>query len=393
MPGGKIGGVADVIHDLPLALTRKGWQSTIVTPAYGAFHELPGAERLGTVDVRFRGEILAVEVFEVPGNNEPVRNIVLEHPLFSPQGPGRVYCSDPPHEPFATDSAKFAFFGAALAAWIWALPKQPDVLHLHDWHTGFYLLLREYDPAFEELRGIHTAFTIHNLFYQGIRPFAGVESSLERWYPGLCVDIGKIRDPRYADCFNAMATAIRLSDVVSTVSPTYAREICLPSDPFHGFIGGEGLERDLRALAKQDRLVGILNGCEYPEKPGRRPAWASLVKLMREQVGEWLNQGNNNDIHELAAERIATLGSKRPEHVMVSIGRLVGQKVSLFLKAMPDGRSALEDKKTCCCCSAAANPASSNTCSRWRDVRQTWSSCADTRSNWRARCTAVATFS
>ncbi len=342
MPGGKVGGVADVIRDLPIALTDKGWLATIVTPSYGVFHELENAERHGTIDVRFRGEVHAVEVYEVPGKNPPVQNIVLEHPLFSPQGPGRIYCNDPPGNPFATDADKFAFFGAALASWLWALPQPPDVLHLHDWHTGFYSLLAEFDPAFEELRDIHTVFSIHNLAYQGIRPFAGVQSSLENWYPGLRVDIGLIRDPRWADCFNALVTAIRLADRVSTVSPTYAKEICLPSDPFHGFIGGEGLEADLSNLSKDGRLVGILNGCEYPEKQGRRPAWGSVVKLMREQVGEWLQQGKHSEIHELAAERIASLDGKRPRHVMVSVGRLVSQKVSLFLKAMPDGDTALQ---------------------------------------------------
>ncbi len=342
MPGGKVGGVADVIHDLPIALTTKGWHATIVTPAYGMFHKLEGAERLGTINVSFRGQDHAVEVYEVPGNNSPVQNIVLEHPLFSPHGPGQIYCGDPPHEPFATDANKFAFFGAALAAWLWALPQPPHALHLHDWHTGFYFLLREFDPAYAELKDIHTVFSIHNLFYQGIRPLAGPDSSLERWFPGMRVDISWIRDPRYPDCFNAMATAIRMAEVVSTVSPTYAKEICRPSDHFHGFFGGEGLEGDLNWLDGQGRLVGILNGCEYPEKTGSRPGWPEVVQLMREQVGEWLLQGSHNDIHELAAERLASLGEERPRHVMVSIGRLVGQKISLFLRAMPDGRSALE---------------------------------------------------
>jgi len=330
------------VHDLPLALTYKQWDATVVTPSYGSFHELEGAERHGTIDVRFGGEVHVVEVYEVPGNNDPVRNIVLEHPFFSPQGPGRIYCSDPPHQPFATDASKFAFFSAALASWLWTLPKPPDALHLHDWHTGFYFLLCEFDPEYAELRDIQTVFSIHNLFYQGIRPFAGDSSSLETWFPGLRIDLGITRDPRYPNCLNSMATAIRLADRVSTVSPTYAKEICRPSDPLHGFIGGESLENDLTDLADEGRLTGILNGCEYPEKYPRKPTWPQVVKMMREKVGAWLDTGANEDIHELAAERIAALDKGRPEHVMVSVGRLVPQKVALFLKAMPDGRSALE---------------------------------------------------
>ena len=323
-------------------MTDKGWQATVATPSYGVFHKLDGAERLGSLDVRFGGDTHVVDVFEVPGNNEGVTNVAFEHPLFSPQGPGRVYCSDPPNQPFATDSSKFAFFGASFASWLWALSEPPDAVHLHDWHTGFFALLREFDPAFADLRDIRTVFTIHNLFYQGVRPFAAHESSLERWYPGLRIDLSLTRDLRHPECVNPMATALRLADRVSTVSPTYAKEICLPSDPVHGFIGGEGLEEDLVRLRDEDKLVGILNGCEYPEEHPPRPAWPAIVKMMRKQVATWQEQGKHADIHELAADRLASLDSERPGHVMISIGRLVGQKVSLFLKPLYDGRSVLE---------------------------------------------------
>jgi starch synthase len=327
---------------LPLALTEKGWQATVVTPSYDAFHKLDGAQAIASVDVWFRGREHVVDVYDVPGNNGDVRNIVFEHPFFSPQGPGRIYCSDAAHEPFATDASKFAFFSAALATWLLGRDETPDALHLHDWHLGFYFILREFDERFAALRKVKTVFTIHNLAYQGIRPFDGHESSLAAWFPGLNGDFSRIRDPRYHDCLNPMAAAIRLADRVSTVSPTYAREICLPSHPGHGFIGGEGLEQDLQAITIVGKLVGITNGCEYLGKTGRKPAWARVVAMMREQVDAWRQQGNDTAIHELAAERLLALPKKRPAHVIVSIGRLVDQKVRLLLEPMTDGRATLE---------------------------------------------------
>jgi len=330
------------MRDLPSALTRLGVTTTVATPSYGMFHCLPGAERIDSVSVAFAGSLHDVDVFAVPGPDRAVRNVVFEHARFSPRGPGVIYCGDEPERPFASDATKFAFFSATLAAWIAAMPQAPDVIHLHDWHTGFYLVLREFGPDSERLAKLRTVFTIHNLAYQGARPLAGDDSSLEAWYPGLRVDIAKIRDPRYADCINPMAAAIRLSDRISTVSPTYAEEICQPSDPARGFIGGEGLEGDLAAAAREGRLVGILNGCEYPERPKRKPTWARLVADMREQVEAWQAKDPASEIHALAAQRLGALPKKRPSDVLLSVGRLVSQKVSLFLEPLEGGKTAIE---------------------------------------------------
>lgn len=342
LPGGKVGGVGDVIRDLPVALAKLGWRATVITPAYGALHRLPGATLFDTVEVPFAGERHRVEIFEVPGGNEPVRNLVFEHALFSPGGPGMVYTSDEPGRPFASDANKFAFFGAALAEWLASGKDTVDVLHLHDWHTGFYLLLREFEPRFAALRALRTVFTIHNLAYQGTRPLAGDDSSLESWYPGLRVDIARIRDPNIPGCLNPMAAAIRLSDKIATVSSTYALEICQPSNHDKGFIGGEGLEADLGRAARDGRLVGILNGCDYSGKRSRRPGWPQLVNRIGKQVDAWRQKDDRFEGHALAASRVAAMPRRRPAKVFVSVGRLVTQKVSLFLERLPNGRTALE---------------------------------------------------
>ena len=342
MPHGKVGGVGDVVRDLPAALVDAGWEVTVATPAYGMFHDLPGAKGLGAVDIEFRGKTTAVKVFDIPGSVPQVRNVAFEHPNFSPQGTGHVYCGDEPERPFATDANKFAFFCTAAAGWIDRLDVLPDVVHLHDWHAAFYCLLREYAQHFERLRRTRTVFTIHNLSYQGIRPISGDESALESWFPKLRYRYSAIRDPAYADCFNPMATAIRLADKVSTVSPTYANEICRPSNNDLGFIGGEGLEGELENARQNGRLTGILNSCLYNGSIGRRPGWQRLLSLASEQLAAWYSADGPVHAHDVASNTLRELPKRRPKHVLTSIGRLVRQKVSLFLEEMPDGRTALE---------------------------------------------------
>lgn len=342
MPAGKVGGVGDVVRDLPLALTQLGWSATVVTPSYGMFAKTPGSKQLEPVTTMFRGERHSIDVFEVPGSIVEVRNIVFEHPLFSPLGPGLVYCGLESEGPFATDASKFALFGAATASWLRQLDNKPDVVHLHDWHAAFYCLLRNFDPFFCSLQSIRTVFTIHNLSYQGTRPLRDHESSLEAWFPDLDYEPSLVRDPQQTHCINPLALGIRAADRVSTVSPTYAREILRPSEPERGFIGGEGLETQLGNVARAGRLVGILNGCDYSAPTGRRPGWQRIVAAADAQVNEWLEADPGNPVHELAAARLAALPARRPAHVLTSIGRLVQQKVSLFLEQMTDGRSALE---------------------------------------------------
>ena len=331
-----------MVRDLPAALVRRGWSATVLTPSYGVLAKTAGARQLRAIDVAFGGKRHTVDVYEVPGGDTGVHNIVFEHDLFSPLGPGQVYAELESEGPFATDAGKFALLGVAAAEWVRRLGDRPDVVHLHDWHAAFYCLLRNFDPRYKRLQNVRTVFTIHNLAYQGTRPLKGDESSLEAWFPELDYDIALLRDPHVADCVNPMALAIRTADKISTVSPTYAEEIRRSSDPARGFYGGEGLEVQLENAARAKRLVGILNGCEYSGHGGRRPGWQRVLALAAEQVKAWLERAPDDKAHQLAMTRLEAMPKRRPQHVLLSIGRLVQQKVSLFLEELADGRTALE---------------------------------------------------
>ena len=340
LPGGKVGGVGDVVRDLPRALQDLGWRATVLTPSYGSFHRLPGATELAPFTTWFRGTEHTVRAFELVVKS--VRIVLFEHDFMVPTEAGRIYHDDGPLRPYASDANKFAFFCAAAASWVDTLSSVPDAVHLHDWHSAFFLLHREFSPSGERLRRIPTVFTIHNLTYQGQRPLRDNESSLEAWFPDMNYDARVLADPFADDCINPMAFAIRRADRISTVSPTYAQEIQCPSNPATGFIGGEGLERDLTRAAEEGRLFGFLNGCEYPASLGRRPGWQRLMMAAGETVDEWLEDNPGTTVHELARERLDALPKRRPLHVLTSVGRLVSQKMQLFLQPLADGHSALE---------------------------------------------------
>ncbi len=335
-----MGGVADVMRDLPPAVARHGYRVSVATPSYGVFHTLDGATKRGTVPVEFAGGQHAVDVYALERGN--VTYIVFEHPLFVPTEPGAIYHDDGGDRPFAMDATKFAFLGAVAAAWVLSLDEPPAVVHLNDWHAAFYLLLRRFGADRDRLGQIRAVYSIHNLAYQGQRPLTGDPSSLEAWFPGIDVDYELIGDPSADDCINPMAFAIRVADAVNTVSPTYAEEICRPSDSSRGFFGGEGLEHELAAVAERGQLCGILNGCEYPPSRPPQPGWQRIISLLRTQVDAWLEQAPAHEAHQLAAGRIANAPKRRPLHVMTSIGRLVRQKASLMLEPVHSAPTALD---------------------------------------------------
>ncbi|MDH3219767.1 MAG: glycogen/starch synthase [Gammaproteobacteria bacterium] len=345
LPGGKVGGIGDVVRDVPTALARRSCRVSVITPAYGVFARLPGARQLQTLRVRFGGQIEAPVLYrldEVGGDK--VRHYVIDHPLFSSCGAGRIYCDDPPGQPFRTDAGKFALFCRAVAVAIESGSfADPDVLHLHDWHAAFLLILRRYDPGCASLRKLRCVYSIHNLAVQGIRPFANDASSLEAWYPDLVYVRRQLADPRWSDCVNPMASAIRLADAVHTVSPSYAEEILSPGDSENGIHGGEGLEQDLRAARDEKRLFGILNGCEYPAQPNPAlPDWPALLRRMRELVLFWASGSPVlASTLFLAHHALARLSDERPHMLLTSVGRITDQKIGLMRQPTTSGRPAL----------------------------------------------------
>ncbi|MBE6757874.1 MAG: glycogen synthase GlgA [Ruminococcaceae bacterium] len=145
------------------------------------------------------------------------------------------------------DAERFAFFSRAILELIDHIDFRPDIIHCNDWQTGltpvYYNLFYASRPGYENIR---TVYTIHNIQYQG------------KYGMEILGDVFGI--PEYAaslveqdGCVNLMKGGIEAADKVTTVSPTYAMEIC---DPWFSF----GLDSILRARGW--KLAGILNGID-----------------------------------------------------------------------------------------------------------------------------------
>lgn len=353
LSGGKVGGIGDVIREIPPALAKLGCEVTIVTPSHGFLHRLPGATRIGSVVFSFSGNPgHRADLYQVPGKTGAagVRHMVVDHPLLAhysqERGKYLIYADDPPERPFATDATRYALFCAATAAATAGESFGPmDCIHLHDWHTAFLLILRKFHPGLESLQGIRAVYTIHNLGIQGIRPFRGDESSLEAWFPDLPYSRTDLVDPRWTDCMNPMAAGIRLADMVHTVSPSYAEEILLPSDKPRYF-GGEGLDPDLLTAKEQGRLKGILNGCEYPGEPsGRKKDFPGLLNGLKQEVVGWAGERDFLPASIfLAYTRITEMENRpglKPQTLLTGVTRAVDQKLYLMRASGSEGESGI----------------------------------------------------
>ncbi|MBQ4849689.1 glycogen synthase [Pseudoalteromonas sp. MMG012] len=336
LPKCKVGGVADVIRDIPYALAKHEVEALVVVPDYGQ-NDL-NRTFVGDIAVPFRQHLETATLWEVE-RGEGVIQYVISHSLFSAHG-GSIYCNDDEQRPFATDASKFAFFSAAVSEAIeHGLFQKLDVLHLHDWHAACVAVLKEFSPRFVRLKTLRTIYTVHNLALQGIRPFKHDESSLEAWFPTLSYDGQMLCDHQYPHCFNPMRSAITLCDKVHVVSPNYSNEVLRSSEPDRGFFGGEGLEHDMQIANRYGKLVGILNGCEYPHKQDSKGDQTTFLNASEALLFEWmasLPQLSSN--HYLAHQRIKQWREVQEQGpVVTSVGRLTDQKALLLRQEVNTG--------------------------------------------------------
>ncbi len=344
LAGGKVGGVGDVVRDLPRALTKLGKKVTVIVPSYGFLHKNNPSTFHSAVIFPFGGKDMLAELWQVTPSeiHDGVNHLILHHSEF---GGEPIYFNDPPEQAFARDATKYAMFCSAAGQFCRGIGGQ-YLLHLHDWHTGFLFLLQQLHPEFRHLRNVHTAFTVHNAAIQGTRPFAESPSSVERWFPELLKTttwIDSWKDPRYeSPCFNPMLTAIRFAKKVNTVSPTYAREILKPSNPDAGYYGGEGLEGALGDAMKDKRLFGIINAIDYSQSDqDEKLSVQDLFEVMLKEIERWKIK-IPNPFHLEASKRVQALRAFTPTILLTSITRVVEQKLKLLYENDSSGVPAVD---------------------------------------------------
>ena len=261
----KTGGLADVVSALPKALTGLGLSVRVLLPAYPPLAALVkrGEEVLRIRD-RFCGRLRLIAV-----RAEGLDLLLIDAPKLYGRD-GNIYVGGDGKD-WPDNHLRFS-----------ALPKlaariardglgdwRPDILHAHDWQAGLapaYLRLGPETP-------VRSVMTIHNIAYQGISP--------ERTLPQLELPPKQftINGFEYHGAVSFLKAGLVWSDRITTVSPTYARELVTPEF-------GMGFEGILRA--RNNALRGILNGVDLavwdPETDPALVARYSARSLGRRQA-------------------------------------------------------------------------------------------------------------
>jgi starch synthase len=273
LPYAKTGGLADVAGALVQNLRLSGHEVHAFMPLYSlvraAHPELQpvlGAQHIaleiGATEYRF-----SVQTASFPGTDVAMYFIdcpdLFDRPDF--------YTTDP------DEHRRFLLFTRAVLETCRRLAIATDIFHCNDWHTGFLpLYLRTLYAADPLLCGARSVLTIHNIGYQGIMPGAAVDD-LALPDPAAWLDAADLSQ----GTINSLKTGIKYADRVTTVSPTYAREIC--EGPL-----GMGMQETLRA--RKDRVAGILNGVDYRDWDPRHDPYLQAHYGPQDLSGKRINK-------------------------------------------------------------------------------------------------------
>lgn len=245
----KTGGLGDVGGSLPAAICKEGVDMRVILPK---LHTIPEQYRKRmkkvaecTVPLGWRNQYCGVEMLKEKG----VTYYFIDNEYY--------FKRENPYG-YGDDGERIAYFSKAVLECLQYIPGFfPDVIHCNDWHTALVpVFLREHYMELEEYKKIKTVFSVHNLKFQGIYSGYMLGDVL-----GL-QDVKNAADQlKYGDAINFMKGALNYSDRLTTVSPTYAEEICTSWY-------GEDMEDIF--LRRHEVLSGILNGIDvYKHSPGR----------------------------------------------------------------------------------------------------------------------------
>lgn len=240
-PFAKTGGLADAVAGLAGALADEGHDVSVLVPRYRAV-SAPESPLVAQVDVALDGVELQASVQRVVLERGPSVCFIDIPELFD--RPGLYGDTD---GLYADNLLRFCAFSRAALAALDALELRCDIVHAHDWQAALVPLALKLEERSEAMAGCRTVLTIHNLAYQGIFP-----GSLYR-LTGLHQSYFDVQYTEFYGGVNLLKGGIVAADRLTTVSPTYAREVLEPDN-------GAGLDGVLRDREKD--FCGILNGVD-----------------------------------------------------------------------------------------------------------------------------------
>jgi starch synthase len=246
-PFSKTGGLADMVGALARALANAGHEARVVTPMYRGIREKFPTMR--AVDWYFHlplgSKYVQAQLWEL----DVARGLKIYF-IDQPEYFNRAGIYQENHFSYADNAERFIFFSKCVVHLARYLAWRPDVVHVHDWQVALVpaLMLQQKGEGWGNPPP--TCLTIHNLAYQGV--FADSAFALAN----LPEHFFNPQGAEYFGLLNCLKAGIAYADVITTVSPRYAREIT--TEEF-----GCGLDGLLRQ--RQNDLTGILNGVDYHE--------------------------------------------------------------------------------------------------------------------------------
>ena len=252
-PFSKVGGLADVVGELPLYLEKEDCEIAIFTPLYGSIDENKwGIEELENSALHMNmGE--TKHIFKLKKCQHPLNKNVTVFFIDNPKYFSCFNCVYPQWIDDVYEIQRYVAFSLATLEYAKLLNFKPDVIHANDWHTAMLPVYIKSNYKFDEFyKNTKTVFSIHNLAYQGSCDKSIIDFANMRWdevYKDNCLEhYGRV---------NWIKGAIYCTDKILTVSKRYAGEIL-------GGEFGEGMDYTLRGQAH--KIKGILNGTKYDKK-------------------------------------------------------------------------------------------------------------------------------
>jgi len=231
-PIAKVGGLADVIYSLPKALLKIGIDAKVIIPKYEQINDKK-IKFLKNFYIKADGKDEKISLYKT--KIDTIEIFLVENKKYLSQGD--IYFSRTAFATHLKEIKRFLFFSKSVFEVLKEL--RPNIIHLNDWHTGALtsFVKKKHFP-------LKIVFTIHNLANQGVWNRKAAENFLG--FKNIFSSRGKN--------VNLMAEGIINSDIITTVSPSYAKEILTKKY-------GEKLEKII--LKRKNDLFGILNGVDY----------------------------------------------------------------------------------------------------------------------------------
>jgi starch synthase len=263
----KTGGLADAVGALAGTLADHGHEVSVFLPGYRAAIAHPSAaaaERKLRLKIEMGDQYLSGDVFAFSPRKNLTVYLVCREEYFD-----RSNAYGNGERDYEDNADRFIFFCKAVVETMRLADLGADIVHAHDWQAALLpLLLRDAERRFGVTLAMKTVFTIHNIAYQGLFPSACFQRT------NLPEEVFSMDGLEYYGQVNFLKGGILFADRLTTVSPTYAKEIQTPEF-------GCGMEGVVQTRA--DDLSGLLNGVDgtewNPSTDARIPARYSAQNL------------------------------------------------------------------------------------------------------------------